>query len=364
MRRNGGYSSYRGRMTFQGFLKGLIVVLAVILVAALAGYFILQRYIIYTDSGTRIDLPFFNRAEEPEPTEDVNIVFGGGEENPVPAPEDTQSAGETEGMTELRAVWLPLTALTDGTAQAQAEAAGGNAVVLDMKLTDGTLAYHSEQPLANQAGVNMADEDGSRERAIRELNEGELYTIARVSCFKDHGLSAADRPLNILTNSGYLWMDPEGVRWTSPANEQVRAYLTGIAVELAQLGFDEILLDFAGYPTQGELGWIKRGEAYSPGQLDQVVGRFYEQVAMALEPYEVKMSIRTTEGALTGTDTLSGQTAADLAARADRVWVEAETLTREDCQDLLSAAGATEGMLVLLTGRLEPGAGDQAVLSD
>ena len=60
----------------------------------------------------------------------------------------------------------------------------------------------------------------------------------------------------------------------------------------------------------------------------------------------------------------AGKTSFYIQPQADRVWVEAETLTREDCQDLLSAAGATEGMLVLLTGRLEPGAGDQAVLSD
>lgn len=340
MRRSGSYSSYRGRMTFQNFLRGLIVVLAVILVLALVGYFVLQRYIVYTDNGARLDLPFLNGEKEPDPSDSVHIVVEE-KESPSPSPAESQPA-------ETRAVWLPLTALADGTAEEQVSAAGGNAVVFDMKLGDGSLAYHSGQELADQVQANMADEDGSREAAIRALNESGLYTVARISCFQDDKLYRADRALNILTNSGYLWKDPAGVRWTSPANEEVRAYLAGIAAELAQLGFDEILLDCAGYPVEGELSWIRRGEAYTPGQLDQVIGGFYEEMAQALKPFETKLSIRTTEEALTGADTLSGQTAANLAAWADRVWVEPARQDGTDYGALLTAAGAEDPEALLV----------------
>ena len=50
----------------------------------------------------------------------------------------------------------------------------------------------------------------------RALNSGELYTVARLSCFRDHAL-AKDETYAIRTNSGYRWTDPEELRWSSPA---------------------------------------------------------------------------------------------------------------------------------------------------
>ena len=161
--------------------------------------------------------------------------------------------------------------------------------------------------------------------------------------------------MNILTNSGYLWYGEDQMYWTSPASGEVRAYLTGIARELAELGFDEILLDFAGYPTQGNLGWIRVGESYPQGELDQWIGQFYQEMAQALEDYEVKLSIRTTEEALRGEDSLSGQTAQNLAAWADRIWVEPSAQEDTDYAALLAAAGmeGAEEALVLITQETE-----------
>lgn len=335
MRRSYGYNSYRGRVTFRGFLRGLIIVLAVILILALVGYFLLQRYVVYTDQGQKFRFPFLAGEKDPSPSESVQIVVGGQESV---SPEPTASPVEEQ---PLQAVWLPLTALAQETVEEQVFAAGGNAVILDMKLEDGSLGYHSQLELADQSGANAADEDGTRNEAIQTLNRGTLYTVARVCCFKDDRLSDVDRAMNILTNSGYLWRDPDGVRWINPANEQVRAYLIGIARELAQLGFDEILLDFAGYPTQGELGWIKDGSDYPRDELDGPISTFYEELSLALEDYEGKVSIRTTVEALTGADGYSGQTPENLAAWSDRIWVE-QPEEKEDCLTPLRDAGVRD----------------------
>jgi hypothetical protein len=347
-------------MTFQSFLRGLVAVLAVLLLLVLAGYFVLQRYLIYTDSGARLELPFLSLREDPEGGDTLNVIV---EDGSAAGQEDQASADTAQTETQpTRAVWLPLSALDEGTVQTQVASAGGNAVVLDMKGTDGLLAYHSDQALADRAGANFADEDGSRASALQALNESGLYTVARVACFQDNRLSYADWTMNILTNSGYVWTDQAGVRWTSPARAEVRDYLTAIAVELAQMGFDEILLDWAGYPTDGQLGWIRVGDAYPTGALDEVIGPFYEQVAQALAPYDAKLSIRTTAQALAGTDDLTGQTAANLTAWADRIWVApAEGL---DPAALLQAAGVErpEERLVLLVDGFSEGAEDQAVL--
>lgn len=345
MRRGYGYTSYRGRMTMRKALTILVVVLAVILVLLVAVYAALQRYVIYSDSGTHIELPFFQKPQ-PEPSgENIQIVV----ESPSAQPTESTAPEQTKPEF-IHAVQLPEQTLLDGGAEAYAQQAGANTVVVDLKGADGSLGYQSQLELAAQAGANPENGE-ERNRAIETLNQGELYTVARICCFRDELLHTVDRSYNILTNSGYLWRDESDVCWVSPASEQVRAYLVGIAREAAELGFDEILLDYAGYPTQGQLGWIKVGESYPTGSLDSWITQFYQEVAQALEPYEVKLSIRTTQQALEGTDERSGQTAENLAAWADGVWLE-RPQSLDACVDALRTAGAqqAEEMLVFLTG--------------
>ncbi len=355
MRERYGYQSYRGRVSPRRVLVVLVIVLAVVLAAVVALYLYLQRYVVYTDEGARFELPFdlpFLSGESAPPQESggVSIVV-----EPSPAP----SEAAPEEPEALRAVWIPLSAVTDGTAAALVEAEGGTAAVLDMKGEDGRLNYVSSLDLARRAGANPEGDDPNA--ALRAFNGGELYTVARLCCFQDDLLRTVDREMNILTNSGYLWYDEAGRYWTSPANGEVRAYLTGVAAELAGLGFDEILLDFAGYPTAGQLGWIRVGESYPAGELDRWIGQFYQEMAQALEPYDVTLSVRTTQAALTGAEERSGQTAENLAAWADRVWAEPPEGTETDYAALLSAAGG-EDVQVVLIGPAEAGAEDSWAL--
>lgn len=332
--KRGKYNSYRGRVTMQGFLRGLIIVLAVVLVILLIAYFaVFQRYLVYTDKGAEFRPPWAQE-ESPSPSDPIHVVV----DSPSPSPEESQEPVPAD----LRAVWLPLSALDDGTAREQAEAAGANAVIFDMKLPDGTLAYHSGQALADQAGVNFPDPDGARAEAIRGLNQGDLVTVARVSCCRDDLLYQADRSLNLQTAGGKLWAGDDGGYWVNPADERVRAYLAGIAGELAELGFDEILLDYAGYPPERNPKWVASEESGQAGTPDQAVAGLYQAVAQALAPYDgVRLAIRATADALTGADTLTGQTAANLTAWADRIYLP-EAPEGVDYPALLSAAGAED----------------------
>ncbi len=340
------YDSYRGRTSSSTLLKGLIVVLAVILGLCIAGYIVMQNYMVYTEDGGHIKLPFFQQ-QEVENTDDPaseNIVI---ETQPVETePVETQPVGE-ETITELRAVLLPATAITDGSVQTRLAAAGADAAVFDMKADDGSLGYVST--VADKASA----QDETLNAAIRALNESGVYTVARVSCFKDN-LMAEDTKYAILTNSGYRWRDENEIRWISPTNEAVQNYLVGIVTELAALGFDEILLDHAGYPTTGHLGYIKVGAAYDAAAFESVIAAFYGKVSAALEESGVKLSIVATQEAILGTDVKSGQTASDLAQWADRVWMPSPTDGSNDYEALLTAAGMenTAGQVVFIGQQL------------
>lgn len=59
----GHYNGYRGNTTARNVLRRLLVLLVVLLLLAVIGLLVGQRYIVYTDDGVRLELPFFQREE-------------------------------------------------------------------------------------------------------------------------------------------------------------------------------------------------------------------------------------------------------------------------------------------------------------
>ena len=261
---------------------------------------------------------------------------------------------EPEVQTPIHAVTLPESALTDGTALQQVEAAGGNAALFDMKTDEGALAFTSAQPLAVETGVN-APED--RNAAIQALNAQEgLYTVARVSCFRDNTVPRTHPELALRSAIGN-WRD-DGYRWFSPAYPEVRSYVTGVCLELAGLGFDEILLDWACYPVSGDLSTILTGEAYDPATLSQTLTEFYTQLRADLEAAYPGVKLSAVLPADLEQESAGGQTPA-LAELLDRVWVWTDAQARPALATLLSQHGLEDpdSQLVLLGAA---GQGDQS----
>ena len=56
---NRDVGGYRGRRTVTDVLKTIAIVLVVLVVLAVAGVVYLQRYMVYTDEGVKLELPPF-----------------------------------------------------------------------------------------------------------------------------------------------------------------------------------------------------------------------------------------------------------------------------------------------------------------
>lgn len=338
------YGSYRGRRSTTDVLKTVALILAVLVVLAVAGVWMAQKYIVYDDGGYHLELPFFQKEGPAQEPEDFRVAI----EPAASQPEETPEEGEPL----LAAVTVPLSAVEDGSAEALAAQAGANSVLLDMKTDRGQLGFVSQLAMAASAGVNAGQADINRQ--LQALNSGELYTVARLSCFRDHAL-AKDETYAIRTNSGYRWTDPEELRWSSPASQAVQDYLVALMVELAQLGFDEIVLEHWGYPAQsdGPLGNIQAGDRYPAGELEAVAAAFLAQAAAALEPYDVRLSLAVSASQLSGEDPGTGLTAEALNASVDRIWMEGG---RTEALEALNASGVTgaEERLVSRSGALDP----------
>jgi len=336
MRRN-HVGGYRGRKTGRDFLKYIILALALV-VAVLAG------------------LLLFGGEKPPRQEQEQQ----GQQQEQMPTQPEQPSEQPTEPVTEpepepvyMAAIGVDTAQVLDGSWKAAMEQAGANAVVLDMKPDNGPLNWTTAQQLSISAGAQNNTE-GLNDR-LRQLNAGEVYTVARMSCFRDE-LTANIYECCIHSNSGYRWQDFGKVHWVSPAHSGVQDNLVGLAVELAELGFDEILLTHCGYPSaeQGRLDRIRVDEAYPAGMLNQVITPFLSGVKAALEPYEVRLSVRAQTAELKGETAHTGLTMKNVLSSCDRIWV-----TQEEWDTCAVAALAADPELdparLLVSVQSEPG---------
>lgn len=305
---------YRGRRTLTDILMLIALALVVLVVLLLGGLLLGQRYIVYTDNGLRLDLPFGQSDQDNQVVEpgDISMIerhsASSEEEGPIAEPETTV----------LSAITLPLEAVLNGTAAQQLEQAGANGLVLDMKTTDGRLNWVSQQPLAGSFGVN--GQDASINDALRQWNEGEVHTVARVCCFRDDTVPYQRNDMAMRATYGN-WRDELGLRWMDPASEAVQEYLAALCGELAELGFDEILLECGTYPTQGNQEAITTS---IPADRGAVVEQFLERVRQAVEPHGVQVSLRVETSVLTEENDLSGLDLEAVDGIVDRIWTGAD----------------------------------------
>ena len=229
---------------------------------------------------------------------------------PASAPAEDLSLPEENDP--FQGVFLSLDQLAD----AQTLADGYDGVILPMKTADGALGYVSALPLAADAGASSGDPD--RNEVLRALNDTPgLYTVAQVSCLRDSALVREEPGLSRHRVSGSPWLDESRQGWLDPAQPQVQSYLIGLCRELAQLGFDEILLTDCGFPTQGDLDSLRAVE-----EKEETLETFCRQLQGALADTPVTLSVMGQRDSVTA-DPVSGQTTA-LLATFGRVWTQAE----------------------------------------
>ena len=319
-------------------------------VLGVAALFFLEPYWVVSADGAQLRLPWSQQtpapSAEPIPFSSSPVV--------VVTPEIQTPA-------YLHAAFLPDEALYDGSAAARLTEAGAEAALFDMKTDEGLLHYRSELPLADQAGVNP--KDTALNAAILALNGTDgLYTVARVSCFRDNSLPKARNDMAVRSPAGN-WRDNGGYRWLSPSSSDAQGYLIDICLELAGLGFDEILLDNAGYPVDGNLDYIVRNDAYDSALFPATVRGFYTDLVQRLEEQypEVVLSVVTDRDTLeAATSEESGQTLSGMAERMDRIWVRDLGAAWTQCVQLLDEAGLSRPEVNLVSIDTQAGVSDRS----
>ena len=126
---------------------------------------------------------------------------------------------------------------------------GGNAVVFDVKDSDGTINIAFDHPLAGAHKTYIRD----LPKYVRFLHSQGMHAIARVAIFRDERLVVAHPELAVQSHrSGGAWRENGKLVWTDPSQPKVQDFDIALAKKATEAGADEIQFDYVRFPAEGE----------------------------------------------------------------------------------------------------------------
>jgi len=126
---------------------------------------------------------------------------------------------------------------------------GGNAVVFDIKDSDGIVNIAFDHPLASGQRHYISD----LPKFIRFLHSENMHAIARIAIFRDEHLVTSHPELAVKSHStGQPWRENGKLVWTDPSNPKVQDYDIALAKFVAQAGVDEVQFDYVRFPAEGD----------------------------------------------------------------------------------------------------------------
>lgn len=166
-----------------------------------------------------------------------------------------------------------------------------NAVVIDAKSDMGLITYPTKNSLARDIGAHRPAVADFAD-LMAQFKQNGIYTIARFSVFKDLPLAQHRPELAVKTSSGGVWPDNDKNYWCDPFLQPVWDYNIQLAIEAAQMGFDEIHFDAVRFPAKSEAGSPQFSQDVTKDSRTAAINGFLSSARGQLAPFGVKVSAR------------------------------------------------------------------------
>jgi hypothetical protein len=128
-------------------------------------------------------------------------------------------------------------------------AQGGNAIVFDIKDSDGSINVPFENPLAPKKSPAIPN----LPKYVRFLHSEGMHAIARIALFRDEHIAQQHSELAVKSRrTGQPWRENGKLVWTDPSNPQMQAYDLALAKQVASSGVDEVQFDYVRFPAEGD----------------------------------------------------------------------------------------------------------------
>lgn len=218
-----------------------------------------------------------------------------GQEIVVPALEPQPVIEKPRGTTkdaDIRAIYL--TANTAGSVHGlqlvrRWREAGGNAVVFDIKDSDGTLSIAFDHPLAPKRRPLLAN----LPKYVRYLHSLDLHVIARIALFRDDHIAQNHSRLAVRSRAtGETWAENGKQVWADPSNPEVQDYNLALAKFVAASGVDEVQFDYVRFPAEGNQTDAKFAFQSDPKRRrSDVINDFLARAEQELRPSGTLLSL-------------------------------------------------------------------------
>lgn len=241
--------SYKTRRNLQNLGIFTLILLLLVIVIWVVWMLWLDRYVIYTSEGAKLDFSLSVEelsgevAVKPATGETISIYYNEGDNAVNTSTELTQILGyyiDADMMVnEMDLVLEQVQLLPVGTP-----------VMIDMKDDWGYFYYSTTVSSHMSSKVDM----DTVKDLLREIKRRDCYLIARVSAFRDYFFGLENVNYGLPHSSRrYLWQDSGRCYWLSPSSEGTLAYLIQIAGEIKALGFDELVFGNFYFPNTTDI---------------------------------------------------------------------------------------------------------------
>ncbi len=127
---------------------------------------------------------------------------------------------------------------------------GGNAVVFDIKDSDGSVSIpfrHELAPVRHHPPIRNLN------KFVHFLHANGMRVVARMALFRDEQLVQHHPELAVRSRkSGGPWRENGKLVWTDPSQPAVQSYELALAEHVADSGVDEIQFDYVRFPAEGD----------------------------------------------------------------------------------------------------------------
>ena len=169
-----------------------------------------------------------------------------------------------------------------------------NAVVMDFKGDRGQLTFPTQVARAQEIGADSEAVVKDPAAFLTWFKDRGVYTIARIPVSKDNLLAQAHPEWAVINaNTGNIWRDPEKMGWVDPNHEAVWDYNIALAVEAAQMGFDEVQYDYVRFPTDGNVGVAQFSLPNTEENRTAAIAGLLQRTQAALKPLGAKLGVDT-----------------------------------------------------------------------
>lgn len=168
---------------------------------------------------------------------------------------------------------------------------GYNAVVLSLKDEDGVIYYKTANQMAISVGAVSAEPIENLSEIVAKIKGASLIPVAEINAFKDRiATKNADAKIQYAGQEGWSWLDAQnGKPWLNPYSDVAQGYVTALACELADLGFENVMVKSVMFPSVFKLVSTNFGPLEATVSHKDILSRFTADLKSAINEKGAKL---------------------------------------------------------------------------